>query len=257
MQRGRTFDEYGRACRRSAAAAPWRRRRQGAVAALVRSAGTGAFRLPHTGGMRYDDATPKIPAAALSAEDADLLDRLLHAGRGAVRVHLLLTPRFDGDVESANVVGEVPGRERGGGDRAARRAPRLVGSRHRRHRRRSRLRHRARRRAHPRVAGPRPPRRTVRVVLFMNEEMGLSGARAYAKAHAASSPSTSPRSRSTRAMGGRSASASSAPAAWRSSEDRGAAGDARRRQGARRRRRRAPTSCRWAARCRSCRSIRT
>ena len=43
----------------------------GAVAVLVRSAGTGAYRLPHTGGMRYDDATPKIPAAAVSAEDAE------------------------------------------------------------------------------------------------------------------------------------------------------------------------------------------
>ena len=183
MQRGRTFEEYVRvqAFRGGGAVAA---ARQGAVAALVRSAGTGAYRLPHTGMMRYDDATPKIPAAALSAEDTELLDRLIHSRRGPVRVHLLLTPRFDGDVESANVVGEVPGRDRAGEvvllgahldswdlatgavDDAAGCAIVLDAAR-------------------ILAAGARPPRRTVRVVLFMNEEMGLSGARAYAKSHAA------------------------------------------------------------------------
>lgn len=182
MQRGRSFAEYGRmqAFRSGGAVAA---AKQGALAALVRSAGTGAYRLPHTGGMRYDDATPRIPAAAVSAEDAELISRLVHSRRGPVRLHLLLTPKFDGDVESANVVGEVPGRERGAGvvllgahldswdlatgavDDAAgcaivMDAARII------------------------AAQPRPPRRTVRVVLFMNEEMGLSGARAYAEAHA-------------------------------------------------------------------------
>jgi len=182
MQRGRTFEEYGRvqAFRGGGAVAAGR---LGAVAVLVRSAGTGAYRLPHTGGMHYDEATPKIPAAAVSAEDAELINRLISSRRGPVRVHLLLTPKFDGEVESANVVGEVPGRERPGeivllgahldswdlgtgaiddaaGCAIIMDAARII------------------------AAAGRAPKRTVRVVLFMNEEMGLSGARAYAAAHA-------------------------------------------------------------------------
>src|SRR6185312_5882005 len=99
QRRGRTFEEYGRlqAFRTGGAVAA---AKQGALAALVRSAGTGAYRLPHTGGLHYDEATPKIPAAALSVEDADLIDRLIHSRRGPVRVRLLLTPKFDGEVES-------------------------------------------------------------------------------------------------------------------------------------------------------------
>jgi hypothetical protein len=184
MQRGRTFEEYGRvvAFRGGGAVAA---ARLGAVAVLVRSAGTGAYRLPHTGGMHYEDSVPKIPAAAVSAEDAELIDRLLSGKRtGApVRVRLVLTPKFDGEVESANVVGEVPGRERAGeivllgahldswdlatgaiddaaGCAIVMDAARVI------------------------AASGRAPKRTVRVVLFMNEEMGLSGARAYAAAHA-------------------------------------------------------------------------
>ncbi len=181
MRRGKTFDEYGRAVavRGGGAVAA---AKAGAVAALVRSAGTGAYRLPHTGGLRYDDATTKIPAAAVTAEDAELISRLIHSG-AHVRLKVVLTPRFDGEVESANVVGEVPGRERaqelvllgahldswdlgtGAIDDAAgcaivMDAARIIAS-----------------------VG-RAPRRTVRVVLFMNEEMGLSGARAYATNHA-------------------------------------------------------------------------
>jgi hypothetical protein len=181
MQRGRTFEEYGRtvAFRAGGAVAA---AKVGAVATLVRSAGTGAYRLPHTGAMHYDDATPKIPAAAVAAEDAELIHRLLRAG-GHVRVRLVLTPKFDGEVESANVIGEVPGRERAGeivlvgahldswdlgtgavddaaGCAIVMDAARVI------------------------AAAGRAPRRTVRVVLFMNEEMGLSGARAYAAAHA-------------------------------------------------------------------------
>ena len=111
MRRGKTFDEYGRAVavRGGGAVAA---AKAGALAALVRSAGTGAYRLPHTGALRYDDATAKIPAAALAAEDADLLARLAQAGGragGKLRMKLVLTSKFDGEVESANVIGEVPG----------------------------------------------------------------------------------------------------------------------------------------------------
>jgi len=53
----------------------------GAVASLVRSLGTADFRLPHTGAMHYADDVPKIPAAALAAEDAERIHRLLARGR--------------------------------------------------------------------------------------------------------------------------------------------------------------------------------
>jgi Zn-dependent M28 family amino/carboxypeptidase len=135
--------------------------------------------------MHYEEGTPKIPAAAISVEDAELINRLINSGgRGRVRVRLVLTPKFDGEVESANVVGEVLGRERaqevvligahldswdlgtgavddGAGCAIVMDAARII------------------------AAVGRAPKRTVRVVLFMNEEMGLSGARAYAQQHTA------------------------------------------------------------------------
>jgi carboxypeptidase Q len=186
MQRGRSFDEYGRvvAFRGHGAVAA---AKAGAVAALVRSAGTGLYRLPHTGALQYDDAVSKLPAAALAAEDAELIHRLVRGGH-KVRVRLRLTPKLESEsVDSANVVGEVPGRERpqeivllgahldswdlgtGAVDDAAGCAIVLDAAR-------------------LAVAVGRAPRRTIRVVLFMNEEMGLSGARAYAERHAAELP---------------------------------------------------------------------
>ena len=65
--------------------------RLGAVAALTRSAGGADYRLPHTGLMAYAADAPKIPAAAATAEDADLIAHLARQGR--VRLHLTLTPR--------------------------------------------------------------------------------------------------------------------------------------------------------------------
>src|SRR5438270_117772 len=84
--------------------------RLGAVAALIRSVGTGAYRLPHTGATRYDPKVPSIPYAALAAEDADLVHRLLVAGE-TVRAKLRLGCGLQGEVESANVVGELRGRQ--------------------------------------------------------------------------------------------------------------------------------------------------
>jgi hypothetical protein len=157
--------------------------RAGALAMLVRSVGTGAFRAPHTGSLRYAEGETKIPAGAVTLEDADLIHRLIADGK-KVRLRLRLTPREEPAVESANIVGDVPGRERkdevvllgahldswdlgtgavddGAGCAIVLDAARVI------------------------AAAAHPPRRTVRVVLYMNEEMGLDGARAYAERHRA------------------------------------------------------------------------
>ena len=158
----------------------------GAVGALIRSVATSNARLPHTGSLRYEEGIPKIPAAALAVPDADLIHRLLAGGK-TVRVRFVLGARTLPDAVSANVVGEIPGREKpdeivvlgghldswdlgqGAVDDAAGlgiaiEAARLIRQL------------------------PRRPRRTLRVVAFANEENGLAGSRAYAKAHAAELP---------------------------------------------------------------------
>jgi carboxypeptidase Q len=159
--------------------------RLGAVATFVRSLATASLRSPHTGAMEYAADAPKIPAAAVATEDAELLHRLL--SRGPVKVHLVLGCKQLAPVESANVVAEVRGREHpeevvllgahldswdlgqgaiddGAGVAIVMEAGRLL------------------------AQLKTPPRRTVRVVLFMNEENGLDGAKAYAKAHEAEVP---------------------------------------------------------------------
>jgi carboxypeptidase Q len=158
----------------------------GAAAVLVRSIGPAGLRLPHTGGLSYAEGVPKIPAAAIASEDADRLQRLAESGQRTV-VRLAMEAHFDADAESANVVAELRGRERpdefvvigghidswdvgagasddGGGLVATWEALRLM-----------------------KTLGLRP-RRTVRVVLWTNEENGARGARAYRDAHAAELP---------------------------------------------------------------------
>ena len=150
----------------------------GAVAVLVRSVGPIGLRTPHTGSVTYADQ-PRIPAAAVAAEDANRIARLTAAGR-KVRVRLVTSGAFGPDVETANVVAEIRGRERpdeivligahldswdvgtGASDDAAGcivtwEALRLM-----------------------KALGMRP-RRTVRLVLWENEEHGLRGANAYAE----------------------------------------------------------------------------
>lgn len=68
------------------------------------------LRTPHTGGMNYGEGVAKIPAAAIAAEDANRLQRLSDRGL-RVRVRLKMEARFDPDAESANVFGEIVGRE--------------------------------------------------------------------------------------------------------------------------------------------------
>jgi len=154
----------------------------GAVATLVRSVGPMGLRTVHTGGFGYDPAVPKIPAAAIAAEDAMTLHRLQDRGIRP-RLRLQLGAHVLPDADSANVIGEVRGRERpqevvvvgchldswdvgtgasddGAGCVVAWDAARLI-----------------------RKAGLQP-RRTVRVVLFTNEENGLRGGLDYRDRHA-------------------------------------------------------------------------
>jgi len=81
----------------------------GAAAVLVRSVGGADYRLPHTGFTAYSPGVPKIPAAAVSAEDADLLKDL--AGQGPVKLHLTLTPQTLPDADSYNVIADWKGTE--------------------------------------------------------------------------------------------------------------------------------------------------
>jgi len=82
--------------------------RLGAVASLVRSAGPRNFRLAHTGSVVYRDA-PKIPAAAISAEDADLITHL--SSQGEVVMRIVLTPQNLASERSANVIADLRGSE--------------------------------------------------------------------------------------------------------------------------------------------------
>src|SRR5262245_39303504 len=81
--------------------------RLGAVAALNRSAGGAGYRTPHTGGLRYAEDAVKIPAAAVTAEDAESIAYL--ASQGDVKMRLILTPQTLPDLESANVIADLKG----------------------------------------------------------------------------------------------------------------------------------------------------
>ncbi len=82
----------------------------GAVAVLVRSITPLAFQLPHTGTLQYDDNSPKIPAAAIRIEDALLLSRLQTSG-ATPRVRLAMEAHMEPDSQAANVIGEITGSE--------------------------------------------------------------------------------------------------------------------------------------------------
>jgi carboxypeptidase Q len=81
----------------------------GAAAALVRSVGGAAYRIPHAGTAGLQDGA-RIPAAAVTIEDAMLMTRL--AKRGPVRMHLTLTPQTLPDADSFNVIADLPGTEK-------------------------------------------------------------------------------------------------------------------------------------------------
>ena len=177
---GRAGEAYGQAVVYRGDA-PSAAARLGAAAALVRSAGSADFRLPHTGATNYAEGVPKIPAAAVTAEDAELLAALVP--QGAVRMKLLLTPQELPDVESFNVVGDVKGTvhpeqvvivsghldswdlgtgaiDDGAGVVVSMQVANLI-----------------------KQLGLHP-QRTIRVIAWMNEENGLRGGKTYAADHA-------------------------------------------------------------------------
>ena len=82
----------------------------GAAAVLVRSVTPRGMQIPHTGEMRYDDAPPRIPAAAVSPEDAMMMAALTASGV-TVKVHLRMSAHLEPDADSGDVVGELPGKE--------------------------------------------------------------------------------------------------------------------------------------------------
>jgi len=178
MQRTRDVSGYGAAVAKRSQG-PSIAGNLGAVALVIRSAGTSPDRIAHTGGLNYRTDAPRIPAFALSNPDADLLARQMKSDQ-PVRMHLRSTARELPPGWSANVIGEIPGQEQadeivllgahldswdlaqgavddGAGVAIVMEAARLI----------SKL--------------DRKPARTIRVVLFANEEFGLSGAREYAR----------------------------------------------------------------------------
>src|SRR5580704_8776463 len=82
----------------------------GAIAVLVRSVTPLAMQIPHTGTLTYDELQPKIPAAAVSVEDALMMARFA-AQNIPVKVHLEMTAHLEPDADSFDVMGEIPGRE--------------------------------------------------------------------------------------------------------------------------------------------------
>ncbi len=149
----------------------------GAAAVLVRSVTPLNVRVPHTGTLVYDEKVPKIPAAAVTVEDAESIHRLIARG-STVRVQLRMAAHFEAEADSANVIGEITGRERpdevvvlgghidswdvgqgaqddGSGIMASLEAVALI-----------------------QKLGLQP-RRTIRLVFWVNEENGGAGGRAY------------------------------------------------------------------------------
>ena len=109
VESGQAFDAYSKAVVFRGVGAS-RAAEYGAVATVIRSVATASLRTPHTGSLRYEEGKPRIPAAAMTTEDADLVHRLLAKGE-KVRMHLVLTPRALPDVMSANVIAEIRGTE--------------------------------------------------------------------------------------------------------------------------------------------------
>ncbi len=182
MQRAKDGHDYGMGSAVRTAGPPIAAAK-GAAGYLLRSAGTDAHdRIAHTGVTGFRDPAKAIPAAALSNPDADQLERVLAYGK-PVTLKLDLDCGMVGEYTGANVIGEITGRKHpdqvvaigghldswdpgtgaiddGAGVAIAMAAGKLIRDL------------------------PQRPDRTIRVIAFANEEMGLWGGRAYADKHA-------------------------------------------------------------------------
>ncbi len=155
--------------------------KRGAAAVVIRSVGTDSHRFPHTGQMRYAEGVAPIPIGALSAPDADQLERTLERGE-TVRLKVTLTPLKTADKPSGNVIGEIVGTEKpdeiilisghldswdlgtgaiddGAGIGISAGAAKVI------------------------LEAGLKPKRTIRVVAYGSEEVGLLGGFAYAEKH--------------------------------------------------------------------------
>ena len=154
---------------------------KGALAIVIRSIGTDHDRMAHTGAMRYQDDVPRIPAAALSSPDADQLNLMLKRDDNVV-LQIKMSPQSHGYATSYNVIAEITGSSKpdeivligahldswdegtgalddGAGVGIVTAAGKLIQDL------------------------PQKPARTIRVVLYAAEELGLIGGKAYTKAH--------------------------------------------------------------------------
>ena len=154
---------------------------KGAVAIVIKSIGTDNHRNPHTGVIRFPDGVAPIPAGALSLPDAANLERMFDRADGPITMKLTLTPRWIGETQSGNVVGEIVGRDpslppvllachidswwngTGAFDDGAGCGIAAAAALH--------------------VSHTGQPLRTIRVLMAGAEEVGLHGSVAYSKAH--------------------------------------------------------------------------
>ena len=154
--------------------------KKGAIAYMMRSVSTSHHRFAHTGGSHYKTGVTKIPATAVANPDADQLARLFKSGH-KVQVKLNIQTEDLGQGTSYNVIGEITGSEfpeqyvligghldswdlgTGALDDGAGVALTMAAAKH--------------------IADVTRPKRSIRVVLFAAEELGLWGARAYFKQH--------------------------------------------------------------------------
>jgi len=176
MERTRDGSGYGRAVT-IRVAGPSAAATLGALGVVIRSIGTSDDRIAHTGALRYSADAPRIPALAISNPDADVLVRQFESGK-PVRVRIRSSSRDLAPATSANVIGEIPGTDRGSeivilgahldswdpgvgaiddgaGVAIMMAVAKLINEL------------------------DQKPRRTIRVVLFANEEFGTSGSTAY------------------------------------------------------------------------------
>ncbi len=154
--------------------------KKGAVAILIRSIGTDKHRNPHTGVQEWKDGAQPIPALALANPDADQLERIIKRGK-PVTISLKVTAKMDGKRSSGNVIAEIPGRDANAGivligghldswdlgtgaiDDAAGVAITTAAAKH--------------------IMDAGQPLRTIRVVWFGSEEIGLYGGGDYRAKH--------------------------------------------------------------------------